>query len=63
MYEGCEACAINLLIGDEWFPDQDVRLACLTAVSALLCLFVPSLWMSDPDQALLLAKGIFCCLE
>ena len=35
MYEGCEACAINLLIGDEWFPDQDVRLACLTAVSAL----------------------------
>ena len=28
-----------------------------------VCPFVPSLWMSDPDQALLLTKGIFCCLE
>lgn len=63
MYEGCEACAINLLIGDEWFPDQDVHLACLTAVSALLCLFVPSLWMSDCVRALPPGKGIFCCLE
>lgn len=53
----------TFLLDDKWFSRTIACLTYLVPASAPLCLFVPSLWMSEPDQALLPAEGLFCCLE